>query len=215
MLRDSLECAFSLKIVLDDPALKRLVSGLSCLPNVPSVYFRLMEVLGSLDVSPEEVGEVISQDIVLTAKVLQLVNSARFGMQRQISSPTQAVIYLGPEAVRQLVLVASAFGAFRLKTAHCFSIEQIQSHSLAVGRLGKLIARSLKLSAAAVDYAFVGGLLHDIGKLLLACNYAEQYERRDTACEQRRHATSHGGIAGLWNHPRGSWHIPVVVMGSS
>jgi HD-like signal output (HDOD) protein len=62
-----------------------------------------MEVLRSLDVSPKKVAEVVSQDISMTAKVLQMVNSALFGIQRQITDPTQAVVYLGSEMVRQLV----------------------------------------------------------------------------------------------------------------
>jgi len=86
------------------------------------------------------------------------------------------VIYLGSEMVRQLVLVASAFSAFQPKRLGRFSIERLQRHSLAVGGLARRIAMSLELSAAAVDYAFVGGLLHDVGKLLLACNYPERYD---------------------------------------
>ena len=175
-LRTTVGRAFSLRVMLDDAALKKLISSMHNLPSVPSVYLRLMEVLRSLEVSPREIAEVVSQDISMTAKVLQMVNSALFGIQRQIADPTQAVIYLGPEMVRQLVLVASAFSAFQPKRLRHFLIERLQRHSLAVGSLARRIARSLELSAAAVDYAFVGGLLHDIGKLLLACNYPERYD---------------------------------------
>ena len=102
-LRATVGRAFSIRAVLDDPAVKQLISGLNTLPSVPSVYLRLMEVLRSLDVSPKKVAEVVSQDISMTAKVLQMVNSALFGIQRQITDPTQAVVYLGSEMVRQLV----------------------------------------------------------------------------------------------------------------
>jgi putative nucleotidyltransferase with HDIG domain len=172
--------------VLDDPAVKQLISGLNTLPSVPSVYLRLMEVLRSLDVSPKKIAEVVSQDISMTAKVLQMVNSALFGIQRQITDPTQAVVYLGSDMVRQLVLVASAFSAFRPKSVRRFSIERLQSHCLAVGGLARRIAQSLELPAPAVDYAFVGGLLHDVGKLLLASNYPERYD------ETIRHASEDG-----------------------
>jgi putative nucleotidyltransferase with HDIG domain len=185
-LRATVGRAFSLRVMLDDPALKQLISSVHSLPSAPSVYLRLMEVLGSADVSPQTLAEVISQDIGMTTKVLQLVNSALFGIQRQISDPVEAVIYLGPEMVRQLVLVASAFSAFQPKGLRGFSIERLQSHSLAVGGLARRIAQSLELSAAAVDHAFVGGLLHDVGKLLLACNYPEKYD------ETMRHAGETG-----------------------
>lgn len=175
-LRATVGRAFSLRVMFDDPGLKQLISSLHSLPSVPSVYLRLMEALQSLDVSPKEVANVVGQDIGMTAKVLQLVNSALFGLQRQISDPVEAVIYLGPEMVRQLVLVASAFSAFQSKVGRRFSIERLQSHSLAVGGMARRIAQSLELPSAAVDYAFVGGLLHDVGKLLLACNYPEKYD---------------------------------------
>lgn len=185
-LRATVGRAFSLRVMLDDPGLKQLISGLHTLPSVPSVYLRLMQVLQSLDVSPKDVADVISRDMSMTAKVLQLVNSALFGIQRQITDPTQAVIYLGPEMVRQLVLVASAFNAFQPKSLRRFSIERLQSHSLAVGGLARRIAQSLELSAAAADYAFVGGLLHDVGKLLLACNYPEKYDEAMSRARELR-----------------------------
>ena len=175
-LRATVARAFSLRVMLEDSALKQLISSLHTLPSVPSVYSRLMEVLRSLDVSAKEIADVVSQDIGMTSKVLQLVNSSLFGIQRQITDPTQAVIYLGPELVRQLVLVASAFSAFQPKNLRCFSITGLQNHSLAVGGLARRIGQSLGLSTAAVGYAAVGGLLHDIGKLVLACHDPEKYD---------------------------------------
>ncbi len=175
-LRATVGRAFSLRVMLEDPALKQLISGLHSIPSVPAVYLELMEVLQSLDVSPKAVAAVISHDIGMTAKVLQLVNSSLFGIHRQITDPVDAVIYLGSEMVRQLVLVASAFSAFHSRGARRFSIERLQAHSLQVGGLARNIALSLELPEAAVDCAFVGGLLHDVGKLLLACNYPEKYD---------------------------------------
>jgi len=214
-LRAAIERAFSLRTVLDAPAMRQLVSGLRTLPSVPSVYLRLMEVFGSPDVSPKEIAEVIGQDMIMTAKVLQLVNSACFGIKRQIANPTQAVIYLGAEIVRQLVLVASTFSAFHQPSVRRFSIQRLQDHSLAVGGLARRIAQSLDLSAAAVDYAFVGGLLHDVGKLLLACNYPEKYDEAlrhaseeripDSVAEVQAFGTTHAEVGTylLW-----SWALP-------
>jgi putative nucleotidyltransferase with HDIG domain len=96
-----------------------------------------------------------------------------------------------------------------------FSIEELQRHSLAVGTLARRIARSMGLTAAAVDHAFVGGLLHDVGKLVLASNYPEQYQEalRRTAEGQVRiseaecdlFGTSHAEIGAyllwLWGLP--------------
>jgi len=214
-IQSAVESALSLRVVFDDPTLKNLVSGLNTLPSVPSVYLRLMEVFASEDVSPKQIADVIRQDMVMTAKVLQFVNSAMFGVQRQITDPTQAVIYLGPETVRQLVLVASAFGAFKPKNLRGFSVEKLQKHSLAVASLARIVAESLELSKASIDHAFVGGLLHDLGKLLLACNYPDKYAeairsaRQDALPERlaevRIFGTTHAEIGTylLW-----TWALP-------
>src|ERR1039457_6989322 len=157
----------------------------------------------------------MARDMWMTAKVLQLVNSAFFGLRREITNPVDAVVYLGMETVRALVFTASAFSQFRLSSRDHFSIEELQQHSLAVGTLARQIANSMGLSAAAVDHAFVGGLLHDIGKLVLASNYPEQYQEilrrahegsfrmRDAECDT--FGTSHAEIGAyllwLWGLP--------------
>jgi len=212
-LRATVARAFSLRVILDDAALKKLISSMGNLPSVPSVYLRLMEVLRSLDVSPKEIAQVIGEDISMTTKVLQMVNSALFGIQRQITDPTQAVIYLGPELVRQLVLVASAFSAFQPKSRY-FSIERLQRHSLAVGGLARNIAVAGPLRG--------GGGLRICGWIAARCRQAaagvqlpRKVRRSDPSRPQRGHTGSHGGSAGVWDHPRGSRRIPVVAMGTS
>jgi putative nucleotidyltransferase with HDIG domain len=105
-----------------------------------------------------------------------LVNSAFFGVSREITNPVDAVVYLGMETMRALVFTTSAFSPFHLRGRCHFSIEELQQHSLAVGTLARQIAKSMGLIPAAVDRAFVGGLLHDIGKLVLVSNYPEQYQ---------------------------------------
>jgi HD-like signal output (HDOD) protein/ActR/RegA family two-component response regulator len=175
-LRTTVSRAFSLRVMLGDPSLKRLISSIQALPSVPAVYAQLVQVLEKPDVSPNEIGQVIGQDMSMTAKVLQLVNSAFFGVRRQITDPTEAVIYLGAATVRDLVLVTSVFSTFRLRGMRHFSIESLQDHSLAVGALARRISESLQLPKPFTDQAYVGGLLHEVGKLVLASKYPEKYE---------------------------------------
>jgi len=175
-LRTTVARAFSLRVMLGDPRLKQLISSIHTLPSVPSVYTRLVEMLQAPDVGPREIGQLIGQDMSMTAKVLQLVNSAFFGVRRQITNPTEAVIYLGAETVRELVLAASVFSAFKLNGMRHFSIESLQDHSLAVGSLARQIAEAAKLPKAVADQAYVGGLLHAVGKLVLASKYTEKYD---------------------------------------
>ncbi len=175
-LRATVGRAFSLQVMLGDPKLKQLIASIHSLPSASTLYAKLMELFQDPDVSPKEIGDLISRDVSMTAKVLQLVNSAFFGVRRQITNPTEAVIYMGASTVRDLVLVASVFSTFRPKGMRHFSIDSLQSHSLEVGVLAAEIAEAMRLPKAAIDQAYVGGLLHVVGKLVLASKYTEKYD---------------------------------------
>ena len=175
-LRTAVQHAFCLRLLLYNPGLRGLISRIQYLPSIPTVYVELVQSLQSGDASASAIGKIVERDMGMTAKILQLVNSAFFGTSREITNPVDAVIYLGIETVRALVFTASAFSQFKLQGPSHFSIQDLQEHSLAVGTLARRIARSMHLPPTAVDHAFVGGLLHDIGKLVLVCNYPEQYQ---------------------------------------
>lgn len=174
-LRATVERALNLRVMLDDPGLKQLVSRTHSLPSIPSVYAKLMKAVQSPEVTPKEIGQIISQDLAMSAKVLQLVNSAFFGAQRRISNPADAVIYLGIETVRALAVTVSVFSQFDAQQVPRFSLQAVRDHSLAVAALARRIAESLHLPKPSVEDAFLGGLLHELGKLVLACNYPQQF----------------------------------------
>src|SRR5579872_4509989 len=94
-LRETVDRALNLRVMLEDPALQKVVSRIHSLPSIPTVYRQLMEAVQSPDTTPKEIGGIVAQDVAMTAKVLQLVNSSFFGTTRQITRPTEAVIYLG------------------------------------------------------------------------------------------------------------------------
>jgi putative nucleotidyltransferase with HDIG domain len=175
LLRSTVERALSLRVILEDPKLKSLVTGLRSLPSVPAVYVRLMESLRSPDSSAAEIGAIVSSDPSMTAKMLQLVNSAFFGIQRVIANPVEAVIYLGVETVRSLALTISVFSQFEDGNDSRFRIEEMSNHSTAVAQLARRIAQAMGLPKSSADDAFSGGLMHDLGKLVLACNFPERY----------------------------------------
>jgi HD-like signal output (HDOD) protein len=185
-LRTAVERVFQLRVILDNPALKQLISKIHSLPSIPSVYTRLIEALQSDDVSPQEIGRIIAQDLAMTAKILQLVNSSFFGHRQPITNPTQAVIYLGADTVRALALSVSVFSQFDSRRVPRFSIEALHHHGMAVATLARNIARSLGLSKAEMEDAFLGGLLHELGKLVLAANYPKQYEEALRKMEQHK-----------------------------
>jgi len=174
-LRAAVERVFQLRVILGNPALKQLISSVHSLPSVPAVYTKLMQALQTEEVAPKEIGSIVSQDMAMTAKILQLVNSAFFGPRRPITNPTEAVIYLGADTVKALALTVSVFSQFDAQRVPGFSIEHLRDHGLAVGSLARQIAATLRLSKAEMDDAFLGGLLHELGKLVLAANYPKEY----------------------------------------
>lgn len=184
-LRAKVEHALNFHRTLENPRLMQVVSRLHSLPSIPAVYVKLMDALQSGAVSVREVGEIIAQDLGMTTKVLQLVNSAIFGMSRHIATPAEAAVYLGIETVKALALNIAAFSEFDRKVTPFFSIENLQDHSLTVGSLARNIAKSLGQSRTAIDDAFLGGTLHDIGKLVLACNCPVEYQEVERMAQEK------------------------------
>ena len=183
-LREKVERAFSLRVMLDDPGLKQVISRLHSIPSVPAIYSRLVHALNAPDVSAREIGDIVEQDVGLTAKVLQLANSAFLGISRRITKPSDAVIYLGVDTVRALSLTASVFTGFDSRKLPGFAFEQLQDHSLKVAIMAREMAKSLGWTRSTIDDAFVGGLLHDAGKFVLAHNCPEQYGEALAAAER-------------------------------
>lgn len=216
-LRQTVERAVTLHVVLEQPALKQLISRIQSLPSIPLVYAQLMDALKRPDASPKQIGAIVSQDLAMAAKIVQLVNSSVFGLQRRIVDPAEAVVYLGVDAIRSLALSVSVFSQFNLGHVCGFSLESLRDHGTAVGALARLIAKSMKLSKFEVDEAFLGGLLHEIGKLVLAANCPREYEQaimkatreqiRIANAERQVFGTTHAHVGAyllwLWGLPPG------------
>ena len=159
-------------VLLDVTGDARLLqaAGTSELPSAPTVYFELMQLLGAGSGSALEITAVLERDIALSAKVLQLANSAYFGCRQPVSSLHDAVTLLGHETLGALALSAEAFERFRVPASiPGFSLEGMQHRSLQVGRL----AHKLSQASPAADDAFAAGLLLDVGLLVLATQEPE------------------------------------------
>lgn len=165
----------ALRDVLNSYRLRQMVTQIKSLPSLPSIYIHLMEVLQSVSASIDKVTEIVSQDLAMTAKILQLVNSAYFGLPQQVSNIKQAIILLGLNTVKTLALTVHIFSSQKIKIKG-FTSKQLQMHSLAVSSLAKNISRDLGLQNHEIDSAFTAGMLHCIGKLVLASNMPERYE---------------------------------------
>jgi putative nucleotidyltransferase with HDIG domain len=161
------ERACRLRDRLTDPQLLRLITGIKNLPSAPLLYNRLIKELQSENASALTIGNIIAQDAAMTAKILQLVNSAFFGLSDNVSSPQRAVSILGLNTVKALVLGIHVFSEYQGRTNLPISIDAMWQHSMLVSNLAFNIARSLQLNSQVQENARVSGILHDVGKLVL------------------------------------------------
>jgi len=175
----TVERALALRDLLTDEKLRSLVTSLERLPSLPALYQEIVRALRSEETSLSAVGEIIGRDPAMTAKILQLVNSAFFGLGRPVSTASQAVSYLGLDTVRALVLSVNVFGQFDAATITAFSLESLWTHSLSVGTLAKAIAVLEKASKRTCEDSLLAGLLHDVGKLILVSNLPHRYSQAE------------------------------------
>lgn len=174
VLRVAIERATSLSNLLNNKFLASMTASVQDLPILPRTYFALRSALANPNISLQRVARIIEQDVSVSAKVLQFANSAFFGLPREISTVKTAVGYLGADMLRHLVLSAGVFRVFeRANAVKGFSFEDLHLHSRLVAR----IAGRLPATSHVSDVAVVAGLLHDVGKLVLATRSPRHFAR--------------------------------------
>lgn len=145
------------------------------LPSVPEIYCELVEAVADPNTTVQDIAAIVERDGAVGAKLLQLANSAFFGLRGEVSSISNAISCLGLETLRYLVLMVGVCDQFR---SHHFSkafMEGIWSHSVQTATLARTIAQAEHTSLAMAEQAFVAALLHDVGKLILAENFSKTY----------------------------------------
>lgn len=176
VLKECVDRAFGIRDLLASDTLKSIVSQIGSLPPMPETYAKLREKLQSSEASAAELGAIIEQDVAMTAKVLQLVNSAFFGLRQQVSSATQAVALLGVETIKALVLTTGLFAhAENVRLPAEFSFDKLWRHSVTVGAYSQAIARAESSPKELVNDAYTAGMLHDAGELVLAATCRQEF----------------------------------------
>lgn len=186
-----------------------LLAALRDLPPLPSLVLELVESLGREELSATQFATKISQDQALVAKTLRLANSSFYGRGRQVGSVAEAIGVLGLRTVRAVVTAAGLAGSFRRSPG--FDHDVFWRHSIGSALCAQALAGELRRDDA--DLAFTAGLLHDIGRLVLASTFAPAYAEvaqwrhgRDCPEEEAEravlgfdHAEVGGLIASHWN----------------
>jgi HD-like signal output (HDOD) protein len=211
--------AFSLDACLKNEIIQRVVSQMDHLPSVPDVYSEMVEKLHDADPRVEDIGAIIAKDMGMTAKILKLVNSAYFGLQREVTGPTDAVSYLGIDTIKSLVLALQVFSQFDGVQLPGFFLESLWTHSLDTAAAARAVGAAEGGEHKLRDECFVSGILHDAGKLVLALNFSEKYTeaiRRSRSqgeplwvAEQQVFGVNHADVGG---YLLGLWGLPVPVV---
>lgn len=154
----------------------QIESFINRMPSLPTTVAKVIEVCNQSQTSPNDLNRLISLDPVLTGKVLKLINSAYFTLREPVTSVTRAIIMLGLNTVKNLALSTSIVGIFKGDSKDgCFSMNDFWVHSLAAGVTARMLAARQGLPPDTREEYFVGGLLHDIGKVPMMHCFPEEY----------------------------------------
>jgi HD-like signal output (HDOD) protein/CheY-like chemotaxis protein len=175
LLRSRIAHACALRQQLSNPSVRDWVASIKALPILPSLYVELLGELRSPRCSAARIGELVARDAGMTARILQLVNSAFFGVPGNISSPVQAVQVLGVDTIGALVIGARIFTQCDSLHARRLMPDQLWAHSVGTSRCARAIAAEAGGLREVQADASTAGLLHVCGVLVLACALRERY----------------------------------------
>lgn len=176
LLKATVLRACALRDLLGSDSLRQLVTGMHQIPSQPTLYADIRKEAESKTASIRAIGAIISKDMGMTAKILQLVNSAYFGLRGSVSTAEQAVNLLGLDTVQALVLTVHVFSQFSSIHGSGFNIDRLWEASMETGALARAIAKAEQVPALMIEQAYTAGLLHDVGRLVFAANAQARYE---------------------------------------
>ncbi len=176
-LKKTIERAYALKSLVANKDLRRLISGMGELPTMPATYQEVVACLQDPDSSLTDIGNIVSKDIGMTAKILQLVNSSFFGIASPVTSADQAATFLGLETLGTLVLGHGVFSHYKELQTGGFNIDKQWSFSSRCAALARVVARQQGAPKKMAEEAFLAGMLQDVGKLVLVTEKTEEYSK--------------------------------------
>jgi putative nucleotidyltransferase with HDIG domain len=217
VIRNAIERAGLMNRLFQNKDVQVLVSRIRTFPSRPTVYAEVIKELRSSSASAQVVGELVSRDLAISAKLLQITNSVFFGFNQPVATPSDAVLLLGMETTASLVLGIEAFSQLDNVKLKYFSTDQVWNHCQTVANAARAIAEHATRDSALAQEAYTAALLHDIGKLALAVNLDEAYrdalnvgrEKNIPAWDVERqafgatHAEAGAYLLSLWGLPAG------------
>ncbi len=166
----------SVATIVDSTGILARIEGINSLPTPPLVFSQINRVISDPNASAYDIAAIVSEDQAIAARVLRMVNSAFYGLHQPVASIRQAIVILGMDALRTLVLSAVIVDAFAGSPFEREYQDTVWRHSLATATAARVIVRS-RFTAGVIrtcEEGFSAGLLHDIGKTILACYLPDQ-----------------------------------------
>ena len=196
--------------------IRKITESIIGLPTLPTVVAKMIELVDNPRTSAASLARLIASDQALTARILKLANSAYYGFSREISTVNMAIVVLGFNTVKDMGLSLSVFDAFKSKLQNAsFDLNRFWEHSIACGIAARMLARNYR--SRYTGEAFVAGLLHDIGKVIL--NQYFQNEFLSIIDAQMKGATleeaeisvigTHHSQIGSWLAEK--WNLPHII----
>lgn len=205
--------------ITPEEKLRRKLSSITNLPSPPVVFNQITKIINNPRTSVRDVAAIMSEDAAMSAKVLRLSNSAFYGARSEITGIRQAVLVLGLEAIKSLVLSSSVFDMFKSHKMDAEFQEAYWRHSLATAIAARIVAQYHRVARGLdAEVAFSAGLLHDIGKLITCCFLTEEHKQ---IAEYRKlnRVTDYQAELAVVGHTHtvvgrmlaGNWKLPVAI----
>ena len=183
--------------------IKKVIGSIRNLPTPPIVFDQIQKVLNDPGTSVGDVASILSEDPAMSVKILKLTNSVFYGLQREIDSVKHAVMIIGLEAVKNLVLSAAVLNMFKSNDSNKEFQDTFWRHSLSTAFASRLIAKNFRDgSVFNPDPSFSSGLIHDIGKMIFCCFLPKEHEQIQKLIEENPDTPDHeieNGVLG-YNH---------------
>ncbi len=206
----------SLGVVARERRVQAILASIDQLPSLPDVVMHVLRLASQDNTQAADFEKVVRKDQALTAKVLKLVNSSFFGLRTEVTTIPQAIVVLGFKTLRSVVLAAKTSDLLNRQLGpYGYEEGGLWKHSMACADLSQGLARRLGLGSEAAEQLYIAGLLHDVGKIILAPYiadapgaFAKAVERNGgdvSSAEEKEIGISHAGAGGRmakkWNLP--------------
>ncbi len=207
-IKNTVERALNLRKILNNFELQKTINAIEQLPSLPEIYIKLEKEINTPNFSIEKIADIVSTDPLITAKILQLTNSAFFGLPIKTTNIKQALNYLGMNTFQTLVLTIKLFNSISSSNPNIKFYQNIFTHSKKVAFIAKKLSLKKNIPFQKSEEIFISGLLHDIGKLIILKNIGnnkinnsnELYEY-ELKILKTSHAEIGAYLLGIWGFP--------------